>query len=182
MGISPSRIGRKPARVKRLLALHGPLAFIIDLFLTNVKCSDVHYFFAYYRGEFRQCLRQFFSQWFTCLFELKGISPNHTLLLNPWYDLNYQRRIVRWSSLVEFTETLIGMQWVHGSYSKTVEGSDFRWPLSSISMHSIKSRPRRGFFPPHHITSTFFKSNGRLDSKMSMDHHWRKIGVFLSEF
>jgi len=39
-------------RVKRLLALHGPLAFIIDLFLTNVKCSDVHYFFAYYRGEF----------------------------------------------------------------------------------------------------------------------------------
>jgi len=92
--------------------------------------------------EFRQCFRQFFSQWFTCLFELEGISPNHTLLLNPWYDLNYQRRIVRWSSLVEFTETLIGMQWVHGSYSKTVEGSDFRWPLSSISMHSIKSRPR----------------------------------------
>ena len=39
-------------RVIRLLALHGPLAFIIDLFLTNVRCSDVHYFFAYYRGEF----------------------------------------------------------------------------------------------------------------------------------
>ena len=132
--------------------------------------------------EFRQCFRQFFSQWFTCLFELEGISPNHTLLLNPWYDLNYQRRIVRWSSLVEFTETLIGMQWVHGSYSKTVEGSDFRWPLSSISMHSIKSRPWRGFFPPRQSTATFFKSNGRIASKMMMDHQLRKIGVFLSEF
>ena len=39
-------------RVERLLALQGPLSFIIDLFLNNVRCSDVHYFFAYYRGEF----------------------------------------------------------------------------------------------------------------------------------
>ena len=47
----------------------------------------------------------FHNDLLACFNWSEGISPNHTLFLNPWYDLDYQRRVVR-RSLEEFTETL----------------------------------------------------------------------------
>ena len=62
------------------------------------------------------------------------------------------------------------------------DSGGFRLSMTPQQHFNALNKEPTPFFPPHHITSTFFKSNGRLDSKMSMDHHWRKIGVFLSEF